>query len=79
MMGEPKFANYPVPNTLYTSQSTFQWDTWSIISLKPNCLKASKGRREIGDTYLFPLFQSPVISFDGLALSRGEGEEETIL
>ena len=72
MMGGPKFANYPVPNTLYTSQSTFQWDTWSIISLKPNCLKASKGRREIGDTYPFYLFQSPVILFDGL-VSRGGG------
>ena len=66
MMGGPKFANYPVPNTLYTSQSTFQWDTWPIISLKPYCLKASKGRREIGDTYPFYLFQSPVILFDGL-------------
>ena len=72
MMGGPNFANYPFPNTLYTSQSTFQWDTWPIISLKPYCLKASKGRREIGDTYPFYLFQSPVILFDGL-VSRGGG------
>ena len=78
MMGGPKFANYPVPNTLYTSQSTFQWDTWPIISLKPNCLKASKGRTEIGDTYPFSLFQSPVNLFDGL-VSRGGGRRRLVI
>ena len=78
MMGEPKFANYPVPNTLYTSQSTFQWDTWSIISLKPNCLKASKGRREIGDTYLFLLFQSPLFLLSDSYSQGGRGRRRTI-
>ena len=63
---------------MYTSPSTFQWNTWPIISLKPSCLKASKGRREIGDTYPFYLFQSPVILFDGL-VSRGGGVRKLVI
>ena len=77
MMGGPKFANYPVPKTLYTSQSTLQWDTWSIISLKPNGLKASKGRREIGDTNPFSLFQSPSFCLTDSHLKGGEGEKNS--
>ena len=72
------FSSFPFPNTLYTSPSTFQWNTWPIISLKPSCLKASKGRRGVGETYLFYLFQSPVILFDGL-VSRGGGERKLVI
>ena len=50
----------------------------AIISLKSSGLKASEGRREIRDTN--PLFIFRVRHFfDGLALSRGEGEEEDYL
>ena len=34
-----------------------------------------QGEEEIGDTYLFHLFQSPVILFDRLVSQGGEGEE----
>ena len=34
-----------------------------------------QGEEEIGDTYLFLLFQSPVILFDGLVSQGGEGEK----
>ena len=34
-----------------------------------------QGEEEIGDTYLFHLFQSPVILFDGLVSQGGEGEK----
>ena len=49
-----------------------------IISLKPSSLKASKGRREIGNTYLSIYFRVRHF-FGGLVLSRGEGEEENYL
>ena len=76
-MGDSNFANFPFPNTIYTSLINFQWGMLAIVSLKPFCLKASKGRREIGDTYLFYLFQSPVILFDGL-VSRGGGVRKLV-
>ena len=76
-MGESNFANSPFPNTIYTSPINFQWGMLAIISLKPSCLKASKGRREIGDTYLSIYFRVRHF-FVGLVLSRGEGEEENI-
>ena len=34
-----------------------------------------QGEEEIGDTYLFLLFQSPVILFDGLVYQGGEGKK----
>ena len=50
----------------------------AIISLKSSGLKASKGRREIGNTDLSIYFRVRHF-FGGLVLSRGEGEEETYL
>ena len=44
-----------------------------IISLKPSSLKASKGRREIGNTYLFHSFQSPSFLWRTRTLKGGGG------
>ena len=72
-MGESNFANFPFPNTLYTSPINFQWGMVAIISLKPSSLKASKGRREIGNTYLFLSFQSPSFLWRTRTLKGGGG------
>ena len=74
-MGGLNFANYPFPNTFYTSPINFQWGILAIISLKSSGLKASKGRREIKDTNPFSLFQSPSFCLTDSHLKGGEGEK----
>ena len=73
-MGRLNFANYPFPNTFYTSPINFQWGMMAFISLKSSGLKASKGRREIKDTNPFSLFQSPSFCLTDSHLKGGEGE-----
>ena len=73
-MGESNFADFPFSNTHYTSPINFQWGMLAIISLKPSSLKASKGRREIGNTYLSTYFRVPSFCLTGSCL-EGEGRE----
>ena len=76
-MGE-NFADFPFPNTHYTSPINFQWGMLAFISLKPSSLKASKGRREIGNTYLSIHFRVRHFFWRTRTLKGGGGGEELL-